>query len=218
MAPFAACAVLILSCLWWGFSLTIGPAPWSPVQSVVIAAGLLVGGTASAAGILTDRSPLARRLGFGTLAMTGIIAALRPAGSGWVVGVALAVVAGVGLAGPWMRDWMRERPTPESPAPVPAALLILLLGLPVAAALWPQKTGAVALALGSVGAWVIALLYARGGKGALWACRIGIPLLAVAAIGFDDAAAITWLAGVVIGTILAWTTNARLAIRPLVKR
>jgi hypothetical protein len=218
VAPFAACAVLILSCLWWGFSLTVEPSPWTPVQSVVIAAGLLVGGTAAAAGILTDRSPLARRLAFGVLGVTGLVAALRPTGSGWAIGVALAVVAGVGLAGPWMRQWMRERPTPESPRPVAAGLLVLLLGLPVAAALWPQMTGSVALALGSVGAWVIALLYARGGKGALWATRIGIPLLAVAALGFEAPAAITWLAGVAAATVLAWTASARVAVRPLVKK
>ena len=218
MAPFAACAVLILSSLWWGFSLTIQPDPWTPVQSVAIAAGLLVGGTVAAAGILTERSRLARRLAFGTLAVSGLVAALRPSGSGWAIGVGLAVVAGVGLAGPWMRDWMRSRPSPDSPAPLAAGLLVLLLALPVAAALWPGKTSALALTLGSIGAWAIALIYGRGGKGALWACRIGLPLLSLAALGFEGPAAITWLVGVALGTVLAWTPAARLAVRPLVKR
>jgi hypothetical protein len=218
VAPFAACAVLILSSLWWGFSLTIAPAPWTPIQSVVIAAGLLVGGTVSAVGILTDRSPLARKLAYGTLLVTAVVAVLRPSGSGWAVGVGLAVVAGVGLAGPWMREWMRARPTPDSPPAVAAGLMVLLLALPVATALWPGMTDGLALALGSLGAWAIALVYARGGKGALWACRIGLPLLGLAALGFDGPAAITWLLGVGIGTVLAWTPSARVAIRPLVRR
>ena len=89
---------------------------------------------------------------------------------------------------------------------------------PVLCRIRPGKTGALALGLGSVGAWVIALVYARGGRGALWACRIGLPLLGVAAVGFEGPAVITWLVGVVIGTTLAWTAAARLAVRPLVKR
>jgi hypothetical protein len=199
--------------------LAIAPAPWDPWAATVIGSGLLVGITIAVAGIVVDRSRLARGIGIGVLAVQLAVAAIRPIGGTWWVGVFLSIAAGVALAGRRLSEWTR-RPPPVAAPPVAAVVLsMVLLAIPIGSALasFRTATGWIIAAL-SVLNWLILLCYVRRWRPAMLVVRGGLPLLAVAGlVALPPAAGTTWILSGLGASALAWTAGARLAIRPLVR-
>jgi hypothetical protein len=186
---------------------------------MVVGCGLLIGSTIAVAGIVVDRSRLARGVGIGVMAVQLAVAAIRPIGGTWWVGVFLSIAAGVALVGSRLSEWTR-RPPPVAAPPVAAVVLtMVLLVIPIGSALLSFGTApGWSMAALSVLDWLILLCYVRRSRLAMLAVRGGLPLLAVAGLmSLPPAAATTWILGGLGASVLAWTAGARLAIRPLVR-
>lgn len=213
--PIATTALFLLAALCWaGLAATRGP--WTADAGAVVAADLVVLASISVVGILVASSRWGRRLAIAvTLAGLGI-AATTPVEGVWWVGIglsgsALALLAGLGLDGV-----VRKRPNAAGPPPKAVVLALGLAALPgVLAAARPN--GLDVLDWAAVGgAAAIALWYSRALPAAPEVTRFGVPVTGV--VAFLSAGTPAGLIGLVASAVLtglAWTADARVAVRPL---
>ena len=166
-------------------------------------------------GLLLVRAPWARWRAFATLALGLIVAAT----TGFddvtaVVALVLSLVAIGGLSGPWLRVWLRRRPSATGPEPRAAVLPLAALGLvPLIGFVSPDGLTVLLVMLAT--ASVVAVVgYIRANSWGLWGLRLVVPALTIgAAVGLDAMGAIALLVGGGTVTALAWTPAARRAIR-----
>ncbi|MBT8212974.1 MAG: hypothetical protein KJN71_07495 [Acidimicrobiia bacterium] len=212
MAPFAVCAVFLVSAL-------VSTARLGLVEGgagTLVGAGTLILGIVATAAILLVHAPWGRSLALAVtivLLITAVIADWEwtSAASGLLSLAALGA-----LSGPWLTPWLRQLSPPDGVGQRPMSLALGLVGFPVAAGVGAIDGVDAAHVIAGIIVPLIGWAYATGHSSGLWAARIAAPLLGtwVAA-----QSALPWsvVAGATTITLafLAWTPEAARAIRPL---
>lgn len=218
-APFVISTAIVAGALALSIHLALQPDPFASGPSAVLAAGVLLFAVITAAGLMLSRGRWALRLAFTMVgAQFGLAMALDIAP--WLVAaLVLNGVALAGLAGPWLKGWLRLRPAADGPGPRPVLLLLGALAyLPAVAIASPSgldwQHGFLA-GIGVLGAWA----YSRALRAGLWLLRFAIPLAAVAAAFASPPAGALYLSvHAVATTYLAWSGESVRAITPLLDR
>ncbi len=214
--PFLIAAATMAAGLAWTIHLLASPDPWEPDSALAIAIGVLVLSIAAMTALLLSRGRWTRIFA-SLLLVAEILIVLVAEVTTWLVGaVVLSGLALAGLAGPWMKGWLRERPAAGAPGAGPIVLtigafaLVPLVGLAAPSGLEPGH--GVLGAAGILFSWG----YMKGGVWALNGLRFVLPLLVVAAAAESPpvGAASLLLAGIALA-VLAWTKDARLAVDPM---
>jgi hypothetical protein len=210
---------VVAAAIAWTLHLGAAPDPFAAASGLMLAAGLVVFSLVDATGLLLSRGRWSRRLGL----------ALAAAGGGIFVGTDGSLVGGVavllsgaallGLTGPWLDGWIRQRPAAEGPGPWPLGVVFGSLALlPAVGIAAPARLTAWHLLLGLSGI-ALAWGYGRAQLWGLWAIRLGLPLLALPAVLAGPLAGGLLLVALVAGIVVAsWTRHARLAVVPLLDR
>lgn len=215
-APLVITGLFALSELSWSIHITAQPDPFSPGSAMLIVAGIVAYTVIATVGILLVRAPWARWLALSTAVATLVLGSLG--GSFGAVSIAatmLSLLAVGGLAGPWLRIWLRQRPRAGA-GPVAVALpLAALSALPIAGVAAPDAPSGALLALAFAGP-LLAWAYARAIRWGLWGLRLVAPPLAVvAAVSTAGWGAVWLLAYAVAVAVLAWLPAARDAQSPV---
>lgn len=219
ISPFVVAGSLVVAALAWFIELGTNPGRFATEPAMVLGIGVLLFALIAAFGLVFTGARWSRWLGIG-LAGTSIIAAALVDPSGWV---ALAVVASAialaGYLGPWLKGWVRERPSAEGPGTKPTLLAFGALGLiPLVAIASPAGLDLAHGVLAGIGAF-LAWAYVRANLWALWALRFVLVILAVPAMisspPLGAALIAVWVGGL---TWLAWSKEARRAVTPLMEK
>lgn len=208
---FAAAGLLTAAGLIWPLRLLFAGSLWGGGGTFLVAADLAALAAIPAVALLLSPGRWVRVLASALGGVWGALAIAMETDWWWWLGMA-AGAAGMVLL--WTRPldgWLRN----VKPDRVPPRASVLVLGL----AALPGATGALAVPGVTPPGWVLAAggalaawAYARALPGALWAVRLGLfPLGLAAAIGLHPAAG-AGLAVVCAGlTAIAWSRDARLA-------
>lgn len=217
--PYLIAAATVLTPAAWAIHLAIDPDPFAADSAAVIAAGLAVFGLIAAAGLLLARGQWTRRLAFGVVIASLLLAVVTGPGAWYYIGLALGAAALAGLSGPWLKGWIRQLPGASGPPPAAMTLALGSLALvPAVGVASPSGLEAAHGVLGGAGL-LLGWAYSRAQLWALWALRLALPVVAIPALFVSP-----WpgavLLGLVVGalTVLAWTKDARLAVDPLLDR
>jgi len=213
--PYAIAALVTAAGLSWTLHLVASPAPWAADSALAIAIGALVFSIAALPALLLGRGQWTRYFAICVL-MAELSIALVAEFDVWsVAAMALTALALVGLFGPWLKGWIRERPAAGSPGVEPVLLvvgsfaLVPLVGLAAPDGLQPAHG-----VLGAVGV-LLSWGYMKGGLWALLGLRFVLPVLVAIAAFFSPAGGTVLLIAVGAGiAYLAWTTAARVAVDP----
>ena len=215
-APLVITGLFALSELLWSIRITARPDPFSPGAAMLIVAGIVAYTVIATVGILLVRAPWARWLALSTAVATLVLGSLG--GSFDAVAIAATVLSFLavgGLAGPWLRIWLRQRPGAGT-GPVAVALpLAALCALPVAGIAAADAVSVVLLALAFTGP-LLAWAYARALRWGLWGLRLVAPLLALGAAVSTGGWGALWLTAYAVTVAsLAWQPAARDAHSPV---
>jgi hypothetical protein len=211
--PLAISALVAGSGLGWSAALLIDPEPLATSSAAAVAAGLVIYSVISVAGILLVHAPWSRWLGLGVVIAGPLLGIATGFGAVAVLGLILSAAAVVGLTGPWLNLWLRQRPAAGAPAPEAVALVLLAIGLTPIVGLANEDGldgSQIALAAGGL---LFAWSYARAHTWGLWGLRLAIPGLAVPATlmtPMPGAVLVGAVAAVV--TVLAWRRRSAAAI------
>jgi len=192
-------------------SLAITPDPFSASSVALISIGLLGSTAVTLSGFLLVRAPWGR---FGlvlVVAVSVLVAATNGTDASYGA-LIIGAISIVGLAGPWLRFWVRQQPVPDG---LNATVMALILVAPVApivvgvaafdTAHWAQWASAFAIVTAS-------FLFGRGVLGTLWLMRIFIPMASIPAILVSPIPTVFVLVGsVAVATAAAWMPSARQA-------
>ena len=202
--------------LLWSIRLTVSPEPFSPGSSALVVAGIVLYTVIAIVGMLLVRAPWARWLALTTAVCTVVVGALGSELDALSIAAAvLSLVAIGGLAGPWLKIWLRQR-TGAGAGPIAVALpLVAIAALPLAGLASVESATPAALTLAFAGP-VLAWAYARGLAPGLWGLRLAAPALAlIAAVAAGTWGSAAFLAyGTTVG-ILSWSPAARDAMSPV---
>jgi hypothetical protein len=213
--PYVIAVLVMAAGLAWTVHLIVSPAPWAPDSAMAIALGTLLFSIAAMTSLLLGRGRWTRFFAIG-LVCSEIAIALVGDLEGWLAaGLVLSGLALLGLFGPWLRGWLRERPAAGSPGVEPILLAIGSFAMvPLVGIAAPSGLEAAHGILGAAGV-LLCWGYLRGGTWALLGLRFAMPVLIVAAAVFSPpGGAFLLLAGGAAVTYLAWTAPARLAVDP----
>lgn len=210
--PLAALAPLGAT-LFWLAALVADPGPFPTWPSVLlIGLGMLAMATASSAGLLVLGARWAYRLGWIVFGVSAAIAALRPIDAFWWV--ALAATACLAASLFTVQDRIRKLPSATGPPDRAVILPLVLLAAPTLLGL-TASGGPWAVATVAAAALVAAFLYTRIIWGGLAFVRVGLPVIALAAIPFLDTAAIVASSGLAAAVVvLAWHQSVKAAFHP----
>lgn len=214
--PYVIAALVMATGLAWTMHLIVAPEPWAFDSAFTIAIGTLVFSIVAMTGLLLGRGRWTRFFAAGLIVAQLLIVLVADIEPWLLIALAGSVLSLIGLAGPWLRGWLRERPAAGSPGAVPLGLalgafaLVPLVGIAAPAGL--QYAHGLLGAAGILVSWG----YVRGHTWALWLMRLGIPVLAIAAaiVSPPAGAALIVVAGFALAWF-AWTEEARLAVDPL---
>ena len=216
--PRAAAGISCLaSALAWAGAIQSAQAPeWTPLQSLALSAGSLILATAALVAMVVRGSRWGRRLAVGLSVGQLGLAILIPISSWWWAGVALAGSTLAIAGGPWTGSFGKGPQARLGPPSQAVLLLCLLACLPVALAAVSVN--------GLGGGWGLAGLsagtaaaYAKALPGSLMAARFLMPTASVVAAFTTPWPG--WILAIMGGgatTWVAWSSGARLAVRPLV--
>lgn len=200
----------LVAVLTWVLALVVDSHPWDSASSLLIGVGLTTLGTVATVGMVVTGGRWAHRLAIGTVAMTLVIALVRPIDVFWWIGLVVTGVSLVALLSPGVTSSIRKLPSATGPQPRAIAPALILLSAP--ALLGMSGTGGSRWAVLFVGlsAPVFAFMYGRVIAGGLIGIRIGWPVSAVA---------LSPLLGVPVGVVSAalGVTVAVMAWNPTVK-
>lgn len=219
-APHVIAATLFVAAGATAVHLAPGAGPFSQGSGFVLGIGFLIYGTIALAGLLLSRGRWSRRLALALAIACLLTSALT---SPWTVGAVVATAASTlaifGLAGRWLDGWIRRRPSAEGPGPLVMALVLGLIGLvPLVAVAAPTEITTWHGILGAAGIF-LAWSYSRAQVWALWAIRVGLPVIAIPAIVRSPAVGVVVLVTTVgTLTVLSWSRVALLAVQPLMDR
>lgn len=216
-APLIIAALFAAAELAWVISLGFSPDPFSPGPAALVIAGAVVYTAIAVVGMLLVRAPWARWLALFVSVTTLVVGALGGISDALSVGaVALSLLAIGGLAGPWLRIWLRQRPGAGAGTAAVALPLFAIGALPLAGMASVDAATPAALVLAAAGP-VLAWAYARGLRWGLWGLRVALPTAAAAAALASDGWAPTaaFVAFAVGDAILAWSPGAADALSPV---
>jgi hypothetical protein len=213
-----ASVLLLVTAVYWATWVLVDPEPWTASTGAVIGTGLVGTVVIALAGILLEHSRLAYKVAWGTLGLVAVLALSHPLGLVWLLGVGIAGATALAMTSRNLDGWIRSEP-PVAPIPNSAiGLAGLLLWTPVTTALASIYTDADLLPLLSLGSWAILIYYVRRLPGAMAVIRFGVPLLLISGWALLDPARIVWVAMLAVGGAFAWSSQTRLAVRPLIER
>jgi hypothetical protein len=178
-APLAASTVLVASLL-WAIALTVDPAQLGSAPASLLSFGLVVDSTVALVGMIVVGGRWAHRLGVGVMAITVIVAVIRPVDPLWVLGVAATAISVVALSAPRLTRVMRKLPSASGPPPRVVAVPLLLLAAPCLLGLTGADATVWALLTVGLSGPVAAFLYSRVLPGGLLAVRLLWPALTLA--------------------------------------
>ena len=214
--PFLIASLVSAGPVLLAMHLAVDPGPFGAVAAALLAAGAVIHGLISTTGLLLSRGRWSRRFAVVFVAAQLVLAAVLDPGP-WLIGSVVFDLAALGgLAGPWLTEWVRQRPAAEGPGP---RALLLLLGtvalVPAAAIAAPSQAGWQHLLVAGVGG-LLALAYSRAGVAALWLLRVGLAFVALPAILSSPQGGAVYLAAHVGALVaLAWSRESALAAAPL---
>lgn len=187
-------------------------------SGTVTGVALIALGTVSVVGMLIGHARWARRLG---AMLAGIAIGVSTMAGQNLVFLLAALVAGItltGLIGPGMRGTVRDLPPALGPPPEAVVLPLVLIGSPIVVAVTQAPDLDVVGWVAALTSWAGAIIYAKAAWGALVMVRIVVPLALAAAAMVDWPARIGlfWLSIAI--ALVAWRTNSRVAVRPLIER
>ena len=203
--PLLIATIVGITGIGWAVVVLFDSDVFAPSSAAFLAVGFVVFGILASVGIALIHAPWGRRIGFGVAAAGAGVAVSGGFGPIAVAALAVTFVAVVGLSGPWLRLWLRRRPSAEGPGPVPFALIVGLVGLvPLAGAAAPAGVGPAHVVLAAV-AVASGLTYLRGRVVGLWGARLAVPAVGLwAAVVTPMPGGVVLLAGVAVVTSFAW--------------
>jgi hypothetical protein len=214
--PLVAAALLSVAGCSLAIHLAVAPDPFASSSAAVIAIGAVMFAIIAVVGLVLVRGRWARWMSVAlALAIAGITAVGEFDVWSWIA--LFTALAGLGvLLGRWLDGWIRARPSATGPDPKVVVLLLGLLAIVPAVGL--AAPGGLQTAHGVLGAGAVLLAWAYGKAQvwSLWAIRLVLPVLGIAAAIASPpagAALLLVLVGGVVG--LAWTPEALLAAQPL---
>lgn len=162
----------------WTVALIVDGAGYNGVSVLLMGLGLLLMGVVSVVGVVVVGGRWARRLGFGVIAASTLVALLRPIDALWLVALGLTALAGLALYSPSVTSRVRKLPAATGPPTRAVILPILLLIAPFVLGLSDRDGSWPALVVGAA-APLTAFAYARVVPGGLLAIRYLWPVLAI---------------------------------------
>ena len=179
--------------------------------------GIVIYTAIAIVGMLLVRAPWARWLALAVAVVTlvvGSVGGLSDVLS--IAAVTLSLLAIGGLAGPWLRIWLRQRPGTGAGTAAVALPLVAVGALPLAGLASIDAAAPAAFALAVAGP-VLAWAYARGFLWGLWGLRVVVPIIAIVAALTTG----SWVGGVAFVAfglacaVFAWSPGARDAQSPV---
>lgn len=214
--PYAVAATVMAAGIAWAIHLVVAPEPWAIDSAMTISIGILVLNIVAMAGLLLGRGRWTRYFAAGLVLAQLPLALFGDTEPLLLAALAFSALALGGLAGPWFKGWLRERPAAGSPGPIPIALAIgAFTVVPLVGVATPdglENAHGLAGALGILTSWG----YLRGHTWALWSSRTALPAAVVAAAVASPVGGALLLTCTAAGiAALAWQREARLAVDPL---
>jgi hypothetical protein len=215
-APLVISSLFATSEFVWSIRLAVDPEPFAAGSIALIIGGAIIYTIIAVVGVLLVRAPWARWLALVTTVATLLLGSLGRFDTVLPYVAALLSLIAVGaLAGPWLRIWLRQRPGVGISWKAVALPLLALLSVPLAglsAPHGPTVPGLIAVIAGCGST----IAYVRAVPWSLWAMRIALPLVGLAAglsaTGWGVAAFVAY--ALVVGG-LAWSSDARDALSPV---
>lgn len=209
---------LLSAAVAWAVALFMDPAPWTEIAGAVLGAGLVVVSAVAVTALMIESSRFGYWLGAAGVGLMLVIAGLRAIDPAWMVAVTLTATAGVLMADRQLGGWIR----PDGPvAPIPSravALGLVLLAAPILTALLLVDGSGDAIVWLGLAAWGVLFAFVRRLPGALGLVRFGSPLLLVAGALLELPGSVLWAMLMALASVLAWSKEVRLAVRPLIER
>lgn len=153
--------------------------PYDTVAAMLIATGLLLMSSVATVGMIVTGGRWSRLLGIAVLAVTAVVAIVRPIDYWWVVGVVATSISLLALFSPGLAETIRGLPSASGPPPRAVAGPLLALSAPALLGLTGVAAADWALLTVGLSAPVAAFMYARVVPGGLLAMRILWPVLAI---------------------------------------
>lgn len=213
--PYAVAVLVMAAGLSWSLHLVASPAPWAADSALAIAIGTLVLSIVAFAALLLGRGRWTPSFAIGLL-IAELSIALVADFDAWLIGaLVLTGLALIGLFGPWLKGWIRQRLVAGSPGVEPILLAIGAFALvPLVGLAAPDGLQWAHGVLGAVGV-LLSWGYMKGGFWALLGLRFALPVLVVVAALLSPAGGAVLLLAAGAGlSYLAWTAPARLAVDP----
>ena len=218
-APFAIAGGVVITSIGWTLHLGTAPDPFAPGAALTVALGLVLISVIDAAGLLLSRGRWSRWLG---CIIAGGESALFVITEVTAIGIASLALTGiflVGLTGPWLNGWIRQRAAADSPGTRPLAVVFALLALLPAVGI--ASPSGLSTWRGILGGTAVLLVwsYARAQLWSLWAVRLALPIISIPAVLSTPIVGAVLLAGIVlVASTAAWTRESLLAVNPLLDR
>jgi hypothetical protein len=218
-APFVIASFLVIGPVLLAVHLGLDPDPLSSGSAALLAGGLLAYGVILATGLLLARGRWTTRAAAAFVGSQLALGVIVDTGPWMIVAMLVDLAAAIGLTGPWLAGWVRQRPAAVGPGPRVVGLLLGTVGLvPAVALAAPAGLRWQHLVLAGGGLAGVAA-YSRSSIAALWTLRLGLIPLALPAI----LASPTWgglylSAHVVMLSVFAWSKEAALAATPLLDK
>lgn len=175
LAASAEAAALV-----WVVALIVDNTPFQPAPAFLIGLGLLAMSTVATVGMIVVGGRWAHRLGLASIAMTAIVAVVRPIDVIWMVAVSVSALALGALVSPPLLASIRRLPSASGPPPRAVLPALSLLAAPCLLGLAGNEADVWALLTVGVSAPIVAFAYSRVLPGGLLAIRLLWPLLAIA--------------------------------------
>jgi hypothetical protein len=211
-SPVVITASVVLASLAWALNLVFGSGPLDNSAAALLAADQLVVGTVIGVGIALARGRWTRRAALLLLGGQALLGIALDANGWWIAAVLATAIGIAAVAGPWLGGWLRKLPRADGPPPRAVIMNLGLIALPSLVAVTGFDGVPLAGWLLSGLALAAAWAYSQAWLPALWAVRVALPVLGVAA-----AAALPWWGALVLGlavtalTALAWSPEVRQA-------
>lgn len=208
-------ATALLAALAWTVALLVDGSPWSTAPLSLIVIGMLASATVATVGMIVVGGRWSHRLGLGVIAMTAVIAVLRPIDPIWLVATVVSAGTLLALLSPSVTGSIRTLPSASGPPPRAIAPALILLVTPAVLGFVGNEATAWALLLVGLTAPSAAFLYSRVIPGGLLAIRLLWPALALALTPL-----LGWVAGTVTAVIAlavavtAWDRSAKSSYHP----
>jgi len=216
-APLLVAGLFAAAEFAWVIRLGLSPDPFSPGAATLMIAGVVVYTAIALVGMLLVRAPWARWLALAVALATLIVGSLGAISDALSVGaVTLSLLAIGGIAGPWLRIWLRQRPGAGAGGVAVALPLAAIGALPLAGLASVDAVTPAAMVLAATGP-VLAWAYARGFRWGLWGLRVALPVVAsiAAFVSASWIAAASFITFGLVDALLAWSPGAADALSPV---